>query len=196
MGVQVGGWIRPVSSGLHGEISDYDQTLENGTKPTLLDIVEIHMIEPRSEGCQTENHLIDDNFYWQIVGRFPKQRLLQYCTAPNPLWVNGFHSTNGTNDRIPERRAASLPSSLVLVEPTQLTIEVARGYAGRKQVRAEFGVAGEVYNVSVTDPAIEGQYRSLGEGYYTYPQRAVACISIGEPFDGYCYKLVASIIPL
>ena len=166
-GVQVGGWIRPVSSRLHGEISDYDQTLENGARPTLLDIVEIHMIEPRPDGCQSENHLIDDSLYWQIMGRFPKQRLLQYCTAPNPLWENGLRSTNGTNDRIPERRAASLPSSLVLVEPTQLTIVVAQGHKGRRQVRAVFGVAGEVYNLGVTDPAIEGQYRSLAEGYYT-----------------------------
>ena len=193
----VSGWIRPVSSPPSGAIPD-DQNLADGSKPDLLDILEIPMLEPCPDGCQTENHLIDDEHYWVRIGGFPKQHLLQYCTAPNPLWVNGFHSTGGMNDRIPEWQARSLPNSLVLIEPRQLTIEVRQASGRRKQqVRADFRVAGETYNLAVTDPVIERQYLSLGEGQYNYRPRAVACVSIGEPFQGYyCYKLVASIIPL
>ncbi|MXZ20467.1 MAG: hypothetical protein F4Y84_07665 [Caldilineaceae bacterium SB0665_bin_25] len=170
--------------------------MEDGTEPGLLDILRIPMIEPRPNGCQTENHLIDNGFYWEKEGVFAKQYLLHYCEAPNPLWVNEFSSSNGINDRIPEEWASSLSNSLVLIEPQQLTIGVVRSYRGQKQIRAQFWVAGEIYNFSVTDPAIELQYQPLGEGYYIYEQRAVACISIGEPFNEYCYKLVASIIPL
>ena len=193
---RISGWIRPVSSRPHGEISLYDQNLADGSEPSLLDILEIHMLEPCPDGCQTENHLIDDEHYWGKTGVFPRQHLLQYCTAPNPLWVNGFRSMSGINDRIPEWRAKSLPNSLVLIEPRQLTIEVRQGYGGRKQVRADFRVSGETYNLGVTDPAIERQYSFLGEGQYAYRPPAVACVSIGEPYKGYCYKLVASIIPL
>ncbi len=195
-GNKIIGWIRPVSNRPDGEISFYDRALEDGSEPDLLDVLAIPMLEPCSEGCQTENHLIDDEHYWEKVGEFPKQQLHCYCVAPNPLWVNGYSSTNGTNDRIPERRAHSLPNSLVLIEPLQLTIEVVRGFRGKKQVRANFSVAGVFYNLGVTDPAIEKQYFPLREGHYTYGPRAVACISIGEPFNEYCYKLVASIIPL
>ena len=195
-GGQVGGWIRPVSSSPEGEISVYDQTMENGSNPTLLDILEIQMIETRPDGCQTENHLFDEGFYWEKVGEFQKPNLLHFCDAPSSLWINGHSSSNGINDRIPVRLANSLPNSLVLVEPKQLAIEVRQSQRGRKQVRAEFWVAGENYNLGVTDPLVERQYRSLGLGSYTYGQRAVACISIGEPFYGYCYKLVASIISL
>lgn len=195
-GRQVGGWIRPVSSSSDGEITVFDRPMENGAEPELLDILRIPMIEPRPNGFQTENHLIDNGFYWVREGVFAKEYLLHYCEAPNPLWVNEFHSSNGINDRIPEVRANLLPNSLVLIEPQQLTIAVIRGYRGRLQVRAEFSVVGETYCLGVTDPAIEDLYRPYGEGRYTYRQRAVACISIGEPYKGYCYKLVASIIPL
>lgn len=195
-GGQIGGWIRPVSKRPNGEISLYDQKFADGTEPALLDILEIPMLEPRPEGCQTENHLIDEEHYWQKTGSFPKQHLPQYCTAPNPLWVNGFRSMSGSNDRIPELRANMLPDSLVLIEPRQLILEVRQGYGGRKQVRADFRLAGATYNLGVTDPVIERQYFTLGVGHYPYRPRAVACVSIGEPYKGYCYKLVASIIPV
>ena len=193
---QVGGWIRPVSIWPDGEITVSDRPMENGAEPELLDILRIPMIEPRAYGCQTENHLIDNGFYWGKEGVFAKEYLPHYCCAPNPLWVNGFNSSNGINDRIPEARASSLPNSLVLIEPQQLIITVIRGYRGRLQVRAEFSVAGETYCLGVTDPSIEELYRPNGEGRYTYLLPAVACVSIGEPYKGFCYKLVASIIPI
>lgn len=195
-GRQIGGWIRPVSSRSEGEITAIDRPMENGAEPGLLDILRIPMIEPRPTGSQTENHLIDNRFCWVKEGVFAKEYLLHYCEAPNPLWVNGFSSSNGINDRIPELMASRLPNSLVLIEPQQLTIAVVRGYRGRLTIRAEFGVAGETYCLGVTDPAIEYHYRRRGEGRYPYRTRAAACISIGEPFYAYCYKLVASIIPL
>lgn len=195
-GRRVGGWIRPVSSRAEGEISASDRSIENSAEPGLLDILRIPMIEPRPNGFQTENHLIDNRYDWVKEGVFAKEYLLHYCEAPNPLWVNGFCSSNGINDRIPELMASRLPNSLVLIEPQQLAIAVVRGYRGRLQIRAEFGVAGETYCLGVTDPTIEYHFRRKGEGRYTYPSRAAACISIGEPFNTFCYKLVASIIPL
>ena len=192
---QVGGWIRPVSNSPNGEIGAFDCPMENGAEPNLLDILRIPMFEPRPNGFQNENHLIDNGYYWVKEGVFAKQNLPHYCKEPNPLWVNGFHSTNGINDRIPEMRASQLTNSLVLIEPRQLTIVIIPGYKrGQLQTRGEFCVAGETYNLGVTDPAIEYTYSLRGTGRYTCQQRSVACISIGEPFDGFCYKLVASII--
>ena len=194
---QVGGWIRPVSNRSNGEIVAFDCPMENGAEPNLLDILRIPMVEPRPNGFQTENHLIDNGYYWVKEGFFAKQYLPHYCKEPNPLWVNEFHSTNGFNDRIPEMRASRLTNSLVLIEPQQLTITVVPGYnRGQLKTRAEFSVAGEIYCLVVTDPAIENQYRPYGVGRYTFPSRPIACISIGEPYRGFCYKLVASIISL
>jgi hypothetical protein len=194
-GSQIGGWIRPVSNRSTEEISLSERRFEDGSEPDLLDILEIPMLEPRPHACQTENHLIDEEYYWAKTGDFPRQQLPELCEVPNPLWVNGFHSYNGINDRIPEEQANSLPASLVLVDPQRLIIAVERGLTER-QVRAEFRVAGQTYKLTVTDPVVERQFLSRGEGYYTYEKPAVACISIGEPFQGYRYKLVASIIDL
>ena len=192
---QVGGWIRPVSNNPNGELSSSDTAMENGDEPKLLDILKIPLVEPRQYGFQTENHLIDDRYYWEREGVFATQYLPHYCKEPNSLWVNGFHSTNGINDRIPVAIANRLTNSLVLIEPQQLTIAIIPGYKrGQLQTRAEFCVAGETYCLGVTDPTIEYMYRLHGTGRYICQQRSVACISIGEPFDGFCYKLVASII--
>lgn len=191
----VGGWIRPVSNRPSEEISLSDQRFEDGSVPNLLDILEIPMLEPRPHSCQTENHLIDDKYYWVKVGEYPRQQLPELCEIPDSLWVNGYHSYNGTNDRIPEEQADTLDSSLVLIEPQCLNILVERGFSTR-QVRAEFRIAGRRYNFVVTDPIVKQQFLAHGDGYYSYEEPTVACISIGEPFQAYRYKLVASIIDL
>lgn len=136
-GDRIGGWIRPVSSRHSEEISLADRRFEDGSDPTLLDIIEIPLLEPRPRGCQTENHLIDDESYWVKVGEFSSLRLAGLCKVPNPLWVNGFSSYNGLNDRIPENQSDSLGSSLVLVEPKDLVIAVEQGLK-KRQVRANF----------------------------------------------------------
>ena len=194
-GSQLSRWIRPVSSRPLGEFGFPERKLTTGSDPELLDILEISMLGSRPHGCQTENHLIDHNSSWVKLGEFPKQQLLRYCRAPNSLWINGHDSAHGLNDRIPEKQVGSLPDSLVLVEPQQLRIEI-RLEAAKLRVRAEFRIAGQMYNLGVTDPVVERQCLSREEGFHSYRKRAVACISIGEPFNGYCYKLVASIIPL
>jgi hypothetical protein len=194
-GDNIAGWIRPVSTRPSEEISLIDRRFQDGSQPSLLDILEIPMLEPRPHACQTENHLIDDQYYWAKVGDFPKLQLPQLCEIPNPLWINGFHSYNGINDRIPETEADLLTSSLVLLAPEHLMVSVERGFT-KIQVRAEFQVAGQTYKLTVTDPVVERQYLSCGEGNYPYQKPAVACVSIGEPFQGYRYKLVASIIDL
>lgn len=194
-GDRISGWIRPVSSRPSEEIGLSDRRFENGSEPELLDILEIPMLEPRPHSCQIENHLIDDEIYWVKDGEFPRQQLLQLCKVPNPLWVNGFHSYNGINDRIPEARADSLNSSLMLVEPQNLIVSVERGLT-KRQVRVGFHVAGQSYKLTVTDPQVEREFLSRGEGRYTHQRQTVACVSIGEPFQGYRYKLVASIIDL
>jgi hypothetical protein len=192
---QIGDWVRPVSDRPTEEISLYDRRLEDGTEPEVLDILNIPMLEPRPHACQVENHVIDADYYWEKLETFSKQNLLQLCETPRTLWVNGFHSFNGINDRIPEEQADVLSSSLVLIQPQNLVISIERG-VNKLQVRGEFRVAGQTYSLTVTEPKVEREFLSRGEGNYKYEKPTVACISIGEPFQGYRYKLLASIIDI
>ena len=51
------------------------------------------------------------------------------------------------------------------------------------------------YWLTITDPAVEDQYikKNLGE-YPVEEKNAFLCVSLGEPHEGYRYKLVAGII--
>ena len=194
-GRSLGDWIRPVSSRPNEEISLEERRFQDGSEPALRDLLEIPMIEGRPHECQVENHLIDHEYYWTKVGEFPSTQLRTLCETPATLWINGYRSYNGLNDRIPQAEAAVLPSSLVLIEPRDLSLCVERGLK-KLQVRADFAFLGEPYKLTVTDPDVERSSLSQGEGRYPYPRPAVACISLGEPFDGYRYKLMASLIDI
>src|ERR1700680_4959168 len=67
-GGKIGSWIRPGSGRAGGGQSEEDRRFENGQEPRLLDIIRIPMIEARPQGCQTENHLIDESQYWTKEG--------------------------------------------------------------------------------------------------------------------------------
>ncbi len=161
------GWIRPVSGREKGELSLDERRYENGQDVQLLDIIDIRFVEPRPHGCQVENHLIED--------------------------VSS--SYGGSNDRIPVVDADYLDHSLKLVQPEALRIWVGKGYR-KRQVRAVFQLGKVQYNLGVTDTKIEARYLAMKDGEYDYSAKAVACISLGEPFKEYRYKLVASIVDL
>lgn len=194
------GWVRPVSKRATEEISELDRRYENGTLPQLLDMIDIPFLEPRPHNFQTENHLIDDAYYWEKTGALAWDDLEQLVDPVHgPLWINHNSSYNGLNDRIPEGNAADFASSLYLIQPDELTIivetEGAEFNDAKRKVRALFRHNGNQYKLAVTDPRIERTYLAKDNG--RYPLRAdhlYMCISLGEAWNGYCYKLVASII--
>jgi len=91
---------------------------------------------------------------------------------------------------------------LALVRPTGLLFVSQSSFRGSPQARARFTHRGNQYNLAITDPAWEFQIAGRQPG--TYPpdafglraDRAFLTISLGEPFDGFCYKLVAAIFEL
>jgi hypothetical protein len=69
----------------------------------------------------------------------------------------------------------------------------------KRKVRAQFSYGGITYILSVTDPIIEKSYLDKDENTYTIQNphdRIYVCVSMGLPWEGYCYKFIASIIGL
>jgi hypothetical protein len=156
------------------------------------------MLEPKPSTYQSENHLIADQFYWRKLGRATWQQIeAAVDPAPGPLWLNGYSSSNGINDRIPEDKAARLTSSLALIRPQNLRIRVApKGDPNapeKRSVRAEFLLNGIQYDLGLTDAQIERKYLQGKNGSFPIGE-TLLCISLGEPFKGYVYKLVAALI--
>lgn len=197
-GSNIGGWIRPISTRPTGELSEEDRRFQNGQDPKLLDIIRIPMIEARPHTFQTENHLIDDRFYWMNEGKATLNDVRKSLDKlQGPLWDNSSSSYNGTNDRVAEIAAGALSDSLKLVEIEDLRIEVgvegAEFNNAKRKVRGHFTLGGMQYKLAITDPIIERQYFAGEDGYFQIG-RAVLCISLGEPYGGFTYKLIAAVI--
>lgn len=198
-GGRAGGWIRPVSAREHEEISENERQYEDGSDPKVLDILETPLIEHRPKTYQCENWLLDDKLYWKRVGTVHWNELAVLEDKPQLLWINGHHTYHGLNDRIPLAEAAKLGNSLYLLRVLRVELSVFAPGADfgnpKKRVQARFEYQGIGYHLWVTDPTIERPYVAKVEGDYKLGE-CYLTVSLGEPADdGYCYKLVAAVIP-
>jgi hypothetical protein len=192
-----GAWIRPVSDRPAEEISEYERQYLDGSDPRVLDIIDVPLIEARPKDYQQENWLLDPRMYWAKVGTLDCEDLSSLQERRGPLWICGTSSYNGVNDRIPLDQAIALRSSLKLIHVRSLELKVfASGEASgnaKRRVQARFVFEGIGYRLWVTDPIVERRFLAGSDGEYEVGE-AYLTISIGEPFQDYCYKLVATVI--
>lgn len=192
-----GPWIRPVSAREHEEVSEYERQYQDGSDPKVLDIIDVPMLEPRPNPYQPENWLLDPEEYWVRVGQLPWAHLDRLVERPGALWLNGVHTQNGQNDRVPIERAGETNCSLKLVHVDEVQLKVsAPGEAfgnNKRRVQARFRWNDSEYWLRVTDPVVERAYLARPNGEYILGRQFLT-VSLGEPFNGFCYKLVAAVI--
>ncbi|MDM8556214.1 DNA helicase RecQ [Desulfococcaceae bacterium HSG7] len=193
-GNHIGNWVRPVSSFETGELAIENILLPDEKLPALLDIISVPLDKPTPGTYQSENFMINKNGSWLKNGVFALSELSDLCDTPDSLWINGYSSGGiGVNDRIPQEKAETeLSSSLLFIRPENLRIIVLETELG-KRIRAEFTFNSVFYQLPVTDPAIDSIYLRKKAGVYPVNVETYCTLSIGEPFYGYCYKLVAGI---
>jgi hypothetical protein len=187
-----GSWVRPVSDRPSEEVSEHERQYKDGSDPQVLDIIDIPLKSPRPNSFQSENWLLDPETYWSLVKRAKWSDLASLTDDPALLWSNNSSSGNGLNDRVSEPESQKLKNSLYLLHLERLMIRVFVPFQKRK-VRAEFVHHGVEYHLGVTDPIIEKKYLAVKDGDYKIAE-CFATVSLGEPFNGYCYKLVAALI--
>ena len=196
-GNRVGGWIRPVGGRDTGELSVKETQYKDGKTPDLLDIISVRLTKHSPHSYQTENYLMDEGV-WVKKGRFPASDLAGLCDPVDCLWINGYHTQNGLNDRMPrETVEEQLKSSLLFIKPDNVVITVEEGANLLKKVRSRFSFAGEEYLLQITDPLIESRFFLKDIGDYPIDEKNIyLTISISEPYKGFCYKLVAGVLNL
>lgn len=192
------GWVRPVSSRAHQEVSEYERQYPDGSDPRVLDVMDVPLLEHEPRDYQQENWLLDPKSNWAKAGRIEVGLLPRLRDPVAPLWHDGHHTANGLNDKIPLTHCADVRSSLRLVHVPSLTLAVFSPGAAfgnpKRRVQASFDHAGVHYQLWVTDPAYERHYLGRSDGTYDLASSFLT-ISLGEPYQGDVYKLVATIIP-
>lgn len=196
-GPLVGTWIRPVSARQSEEVSEDDRKYPDGSDPKILDVIDIKLHSARPKHYQKENWLIDADEYWAFAGRVNVASLAQLIDHTAPLWYDGRSTFNGLNDQIRLIDALKLTESLRLIHVESLTLVVWAPGADfgnhKRRVQGRFQHAGVDYALWVTDPIIETQYLRLDNGKYAMGE-CYLTISLGEPLNGFTYKLIAAII--
>jgi hypothetical protein len=189
-------WIRPVSARERGELSEAERRFQDGSDPRLLDIVGIPVHRHEPNAYQSENWVIDYRFYWNKVGEGTAE-MLPGLVDHRDLWLAGSTSTwHGTNDQLSLALALTCADSLRFLSVSDLRYRV---FAPRKdfgepkrRVMAEFTHLGAEYGLWVTDPLVERQLLAQDDGEY-HVGNAYLTVSLGEPYDGFVYKLVAAV---
>jgi putative nucleic acid modification protein with dual OB domain len=193
-----GSWVRPVSNRDTHEISEEDRRYQDGSTAQLLDKITIPFLQYQPHGHQPENILIDDQYYWTKVGEATFDELEEFIDDGPLPWPNNYSTQGKINDRVPEALLNQQPASLrfVFVDNVTIMVENKTLYGSaleKRAVRAAFQHRGTQYCLDVTDTVIERRYLQMGIGQYSI-NNAYLCISLGEVFYGYAYKLVSSII--
>jgi hypothetical protein len=190
------GWVRPISDRPTHEVSEQERRYQDGTDPAVLDVINIPLLSPAPTTFQQENWLLDPGYYWQKVGQAAWTDLDGFEDDGVALWINGYETYHGTNNRVPSEQAAGLTNSLRLIRVEAATLLVHVPGAAfsnpKRAVEASFVYAGEEYCLRVTDPVYESRYLARDDGEYEIGE-AFLTISLGEEYDGYAYKLVAGV---
>jgi len=166
--------------------------------PNLLDIIEVPVVKKKSEIYHPENYVIC-NTSWEKFGNFSYDDLEKIVDNPKSLWL----IKDCYKDRIPldyvKKSYGQINNSLLLIKPQNFKIKVKKVQYNDKRpkikVRSKFEYKNINYNLTVTDPVIEYIYKKKGIGEYTVKSNNLYLgISLGVPYNGDCYKLVASVI--
>ncbi|MDE2787273.1 MAG: hypothetical protein OXL37_11470 [Chloroflexota bacterium] len=191
-----GNWIRPVSNREIESISERERCYADGNDPELLDIIEVPLLSAKPKDYQQENWLLDPSRQWRKVGRLSWDDLPSLADPETPLWTNGFTSRGGKNDQVPVDVAAGHDTSLRLIRVEDLTVivsEPSRPSANFSILRGRFTHCNETYCFRITDPVSENGSINLPYAEYPVGERYLT-VSLGEPFEGHAYKLIAAII--
>lgn len=194
---RLGPWLRPVSAREHQEVSEYERQYENGSDPRVLDIIDVPLLEPRPKGYQQENWLLDPDRYWKRVGRAAWGDLHGLADPVEPLWILGYSTFHGRHDKIPLSLTTTVSSSLRLLHLDRLALTVLQpGEAFgnlKRRVQGRFLHGGVEYRLWVTDPDHERSFLARPDGDYELSE-CFLTVSLGEPHNDACYKLIAAII--
>lgn len=195
-----GEWVRPVGDG-DGTLYANSYVLDSGSEAALLDVIQVPVRQHTPEPHQPENWRVG-NSKWEHVGRLTPRSAETFLSRHA---VDGPDLFGNRSDRLSWDELLRQPaeSSLALVLPDDLRWQITTNLRGNRQTRALFVLGDAAYNLSVSDLVWEARLKDLPHGIHSSAAAGLAAddavfltISVSEPLEGKCYKLVAAVIVL
>lgn len=186
-------WLRPVSTLAGQSWSRRGLQYVAGGVPRPGDCLSLPLMGACPEGYQREN--VGVRFQpWKRQGRIDAADLGQFLDWPEAIWPQGWHSIHGWNDRLPVDIAVQgCDHSLLFIRPQALRFLASVEY-GSLVARAEFVYRRQRHVLRVTDDdAADRWLARLADGHDGRSDASL-CLSLSQPFKGYCYKLIAGVI--
>lgn len=187
------GWLRPVTEREHGELEYRHYRLPDQSEPRVLDVIRVGLSNPHPLPHQPENWRVDGS-PWELIERpagGESARIVVGSVSENPLLFGN------SGKSVSDARFEHLPAkeSLVLIEPSDIQ------WLRHDKARVIFRLENLYYNLPLTDPRFVGPLNRLAPGGHRSAElgipenrRILFTLSLGDPFDGICYKLVAAVI--
>jgi hypothetical protein len=183
-----------------GELSMIETMQTNGKGfVNVLDFVEMNLGDELDNPSQPENWAYLGPGQWvNANSKFEKCPFYLIDEKPKNLWLD----SDDRNDRVSVDFISESPPkrSLVVIQPTNFRLQLATRYNKPKR-RAIFTYRGDEYDLSMTDPVIEQKYcrrvpqQGMPAKEITLPcgDHCRVCISLAGAFQGYHYKVVATV---
>ncbi len=196
---QTGCWLRPVSGSPHGELTPFHYRI-GGREIRPLDIVRFEHDGGLSDPSQPENVAVAGS-RWRLTGRLDPDDAGRVLS---PHLVEGQVLLGNRGSAVPEEEAMlGVDASLALVRPraVEFHLEPPREGTGRARPRGGFELAGQEYNLALTDYLVAPSLMKAGLGSHELSELGFApdsdvylTVSLAEALDGWCTKLVAAVI--
>jgi len=194
------GWVRPVSNKEHGELPYSQYRLPDHSEPHLLDVIRVGLSHHRPSPHQPENWLVDGS-EWTLLER---PAAAGHARVVAPAVFRGSVLLGNTGRSVPQAQLRKRPAreSLTLVEPADIRWRTEfNTYELRNMPRVLFQLGDVAYDLPLTDPYYAGPLQRRDEGDYRSSDLGIPedctilfTISLGEPLEGICYKLVAAVV--
>ena len=184
-------WIRPVGDKNGCELRDEQTKYQNPygkflVKPLQKIIIDFLDKAPLKQ--QPENYIISNNI-WQQNYKIERENIKFFLDYPNNLWLDGISYNDRVNYTLIQSENIIINQSLYLIEVEKIHIywKNRSNFRENSQRRGFFKYNNISYDLPITDPNFKNfQEQDL--------ENKFLCISLGEEYKGYCYKLIASIL--
>jgi len=185
-------WIRPVSDENGCELTHEQTKCKNpygifSTK--ILQKVKITFAKHAPLINQPENYVISNNKIWEQNYKLDQRDIINYIDNPPNLWIDNTCSNDRINYHLIQNGTIKIEQSLYLIEVENIHIYW-KDRSNLRQMSQRRGIF-EYHNISYDLPLTDPSFREFEEQNL---KNKFLCISLGEEFNGYCYKLIASIL--